>query len=308
MKKKILVLYYSQSGQLRDILENIVYDIQHKVDIDYVEILPVTPFPFPWTAPAFFDAMPESVELVPSPIQPLPAEVMNADYDLVLLGYQSWFLSPSQPTTSFLKSQYAAVLKDKPVITVIGCRNMWLNGQEKVKEMLLNIGAKLVGNIVLVDKNPNLISVLTIARWAFTGQKAASGLLPEAGVQSADIRNAQRFGMQINKHLQEGRLDELHKELLLQGAIQLNPGLVLLEKRGIKNFRKFAAYIRQKGGAGDPARKGRVTLFRWLLTIIIFILSPISALTAKIQMQFQRQQLMKDVQYFKSLRYEDNRI
>ena len=273
MKQRILVIYYSQSGQLRDILDNITYDIADKVDIDFVPIQQRSPFPFPWTAATFFDAMPECVELVPSAVQPLPAEVMNSHYDLVLFGWQPWFLSPSQPVTSFLKSEYASVLKGKPVITVIGSRNMWLNGQEQVKVMLNNIGAQLVGNIVLTDSNPNLISVLTIARWAFKGQKAASGLLPEAGVQTPDIKNTQRFGMQIYKHLAANRLGELHKELLMQGAIHLKPGLIILEKRGVKNFRKFAKFIREKGGPGDPARQGRVKTFRWLLTIIIFILS-----------------------------------
>jgi len=308
MKQRILVIYYSQSGQLRDILDNITYDIADKVDIDFVPIQQRSPFPFPWTAATFFDAMPECVELVPSAVQPLPAEVMNSHYDLVLFGWQPWFLSPSQPVTSFLKSEYASVLKGKPVITVIGSRNMWLNGQEQVKVMLNNIGAQLVGNIVLTDSNPNLISVLTIARWAFKGQKAASGLLPEAGVQTPDIKNTQRFGMQIYKHLAANRLGELHKELLMQGAIHLKPGLIILEKRGVKNFRKFAKFIREKGGPGDPARQGRVKTFRWLLTIIIFILSPISSFTAMLQTRLRKKSLQQDVEYFKSLKYEEGKF
>lgn len=308
MKKRVLVLYYSQSGQLRDILDNILYDIQHKVEVEYALIEPVKPFPFPWTSDTFFDAMPECIELVPSAVKPISPEVMNAQYDLVLFGWQPWFLSPAQPVTSFLKSEYASLLKDKPVITVIGSRNMWLNGQEQVKLMLNNIGAQLVGNIVLTDSNPNLISVLTIAHWAFTGQKAAYGIMPEAGVQSADIKNAQRFGMQIYKHLEQDRLNVLQKELLLQGAIHLKPGLVILEKRGIKNFRKFAKYIRHKGGAGDPNRRSRVKLFQWLLTVIIFILSPISSFTAMLQMQLQRKTLLRDVEYFKGLKYEKNKL
>ncbi|MCB0696835.1 MAG: hypothetical protein KDC07_05690 [Chitinophagaceae bacterium] len=308
MKKRILVLYYSQSGQLRDILDNILYDIQHKVEIDVVQVEMENPFPFPWTSATFFDAMPECVELIPSAIKPLPHEVMNNHHDLVLFGWQPWFLSPSQPTTSFLKSQYAAILKDKPVITVIGSRNMWLNGQEQVKVMLKEVGAKLVGNIVLTDTNSNLISVLTIARWAFTGQKAASSILPEAGVQTPDIKNAQRFGMQIYKHLENNRLEVLQKELLMQGAIHLDPGLVILEKRGIKNFRKFAKYIREKGGPLDPNRKSRVKIFQYLLTVIIFILSPISSFTAMIQMHLQKKSLLRDVEYFKNLAYQEDML
>lgn len=308
MKKRVLVLYYSQSGQLRDILDNILYDVKHKVELHYALIEPVHPFPFPWTSATFFDAMPECIELVPSPVMPISEDITNNHYDLVLFGWQPWFLSPSQPITSFLKSEHAAFLKDKQILTVIGSRNMWLNGQEQIKIMLNKLGAKLVGNIVLTDSNPNLISVLTIAHWAFTGQKAAYGIMPEAGVQSADIKNAQRFGMQIYKHLEAERLDILQKELLLQGAVQLKPGLIILEKRGVKNFRKFARYIREKGDAGSANRRSRVKLFQWLLTIIIFILSPISSFTAFLQMQFQKKALLRDVEYFKGLNYVKGKI
>lgn len=308
MKKRILVLYYSQSGQLKDILDKVVHNIKDEADIDFAEIIPEQPFPFPWKAYSFFDAMPESVLMVASPIKPILQEVMNKDYDLVIFGYQPWFLSPSQPTSSFLKSEYAKVLKDKPVVTLIGCRNMWLNGQERVKEMLQDTGANHVGNIVLNDTNPNLISLLTIIRWNFKGQKEASGWLPAAGVQNEDINNAQRFGKPILEHLENNNLANLQQDLLNIGAVELKPGLVLLEQRGIKNFRYWAKFIREKGGPGDPNRKGRVTTFKRLLLTGIFILSPISSLSAKIQQQLQKKRLQGDVDYFKGVKLEAGRI
>lgn len=306
--KKILVLYYSQSGQLRDILDNLTSNIQDKAEIDFAEIKPKQAFPFPWTATTFFDAMPESVLLVPSPIEPISDDVLKKQYDLVIFGYQPWFLSPSQPTTSFLKSEFSNIINGKPVMTVIGCRNMWLNGQEQVKKMIQDAGGSLVGNIVLNDTYPNLISLLTIIRWNFTGQKEASRWLPAAGVQKKDIKGAQKFGMPVFTHLNNNKLDNLQKELLMLGAVKLKPGLVLLEQRGIKNFRYWAKFIREKGGPGSIERKGRVKLFQRLLLTGIFILSPISSLTAKIKLQMNKQKLLKDVEYFKGVKYEPNRL
>lgn len=308
MAKKILVLYYSQSGQLKDILDNITRDIKANADVDYARIEPELSFPLPWKVSSFFDAMPECVELVPSPVKPLPAEVLDKDYDLVLLGYQPWFLSPSQPTTSFLKSEYAKVLNGKPVITVIGARNMWLNAQEQVKKMLLELDAHLVGNIALVDSNPNLVSTLTVFRWAFKGQKEPSKYLPEAGVQAKDIAATERFGKPIYDHLENDQLESLHRELLQQDAVVVKPGLIVLEKRGIKNFRKFAKYIREKGGPGAPEREARVKLFKRLLITGIFVLSPISSFTASIQKQVQRRQLKGDIDYFRGLAYVPGKI
>lgn len=301
MKKRILVLYYSQSGQLRDILDSITSDIKNKAEIDYATIEPVTPYALPWKASKFFDTMPETVQHIPIPMKPLPEVIKNKDYDLVIFGYQSWFLNPSLPISSFLQSEDAKFLQGKNVLTVIGCRNMWLHGQERVKEYFQQIGAKLVGNIVLTDTNPNLISVLTIIRWSFQGQKEASRFLPAAGVQEQDIRRASRYGMPILKHLEAGRLDELQNELLLIGAIQLKPGLIILERRGVTNFRKWSKFIRDKGGPGAPERQGRVTMFKRLLIVAIFILSPISSFTAWIQLQLQKSSLLRDVEYFKRL-------
>lgn len=308
MKQKILVLYYSQSGQLGEILDNVLADIKDEAEIDTEVIKPVTPFPFPWKTHTFFDAMPECVELIKSPIEPLSSDVLTKKYDLVILGYQPWFLHPSQPTTSFLKSGFANLLTNKPVITVVGCRNMWLNGQECVKQMIAEKKGRLVGNIVLEDTHKNLVSLLTVIRWAFKGQKEASGMLPAAGVQQEDVLNAKRFGKPILQHLQDNKLNDLQDHLNTIGAINLKPGLIVLEKRGVKNFRKWAKYIREKGGPGDPNRKGRVTLFSRLLITAIFILSPISSFTAWLQLQMQKSRLKDDVFYFKGTEYKENMI
>ncbi len=173
-------------------LNNIVKDIQGEAEIDFAEIKLVKPFPFPWSSATFFDAMPECVLQIPSDIHPMP-ELKAKDYDLIIFGYQPWFLSPSNPANSFLKSEWARVLKGKPVLTVIGCRNMWLNAQEKVKAELQQLGANHVGNIVLEDSHGNLVSLLTIIRWMFKGQKEASGKLPAAGVAERDIKGAQKI-------------------------------------------------------------------------------------------------------------------
>jgi hypothetical protein len=307
MKPRILVLYYTQSGQLLDILKNVVKDIAAQTDITYAAIEPEQPFPFPWKkASVFFDAMPETVKRTPGPVKPLPQELFTQDFDLVIFGYQPWFLHPSQPITAFLQSENARILKGKKVLTVIGCRNMWLNAQECVKQDLIKAGAELVGNIVLTDSYPNLISTLTVIRWAFSGQKERSRFLPPAGVQDREINSATRFGQPILDYLTgKGNLSEA---LLAKGAVELKPGLVLLEKRGMKNFRYWANYISEKGGPGDPARVGRVLQFKNLLLVAIFVLSPISNFTAFIQRQLQKKTLLRDVAYFKQTAFEPGRI
>lgn len=307
-KPRVLVLYYSQTGQLRNIIDNILIDIKDKLDITYALIEPVTPYPFPWDPDVFFDTMPETVMHTPPPVKPLPDEIVDADYDLVIFGNQTWFLNPSQPITAFLQSPSARVLSNKNVITVVGARNMWLHAQERIKEHLLKLNASLVGHIALVDNTTNIISTLTVIRWLIKGRKEATGMMPAAGVQDADIQKAQRYGMPIYRHLTEGKLDSLHQELLLLGAVQIKPGLVLLEETGIKNFRKWSRYIAAKGGPGAPERQGRVKQFKRLLLVAIFVLSPITSALAKIKEQVKMKKLKNDVAYFKQLKFEPNRL
>ncbi len=259
-------------------------------------------FPFPWTSDQFFDAMPECVQEIPVTLQSF--SIPEKHYDLVILGYQPWFLSPSVPTSSFLQSPQAGILEGKPVVTVVGSRNMWLNAQEKVKAALDRLGARHVGNIVLADTNHNLVSLFTIIRWTFTGRKEASRFLPEAGVQSRDIQAAERFGPIIFDAASQDRWGDLQSRLLGAGAVSLKPTLIVLEKRGITNFRKFARYIREKGERGNPERMPRVKLFRRLLLTGIFVLSPISGLTAKLESLFKKKSFRKQLDYFKGVGFQ----
>jgi hypothetical protein len=81
---QVLVIYYSQTGQLRSIINQVFSSVKN-VTVDYCPIQPVTPFPFPWTASQFFDCMPECVMQVPESIEPL--NIPSKNYDLIVLGY-----------------------------------------------------------------------------------------------------------------------------------------------------------------------------------------------------------------------------
>jgi len=306
--KRILVLYYTQTGQLKEVLENMFRTVAGDVTLVWTPIEPVQPFAFPWTQERFFDTMPETVQQVAVPLKPLDPAVLQQDYDLVVFGMQPWFLHPSLPVSSFLQSQEAALLHGKKVVTVVGSRNMWLNAIEKVKGAFQQLGAEHVGNIVLRDKHPNLLSLKTIDRWMFKGIKAAGDGLPEAGISQADIKDAARFGPVLLGAMIQNDWKELQEKILAADGLTLNTGLVLLEQRGVKNFRFWARYIREKGGPGALERQARVKKFMWLLNVGVRILSPITALSGAVQLQLKKQKLNEDVAYFKSVRYEAGRI
>lgn len=306
--QQIAVIYYTQTGQLRHLAEQVISSFPPNYKVDFLNIESKRKFAFPWNSLSFFDAMPECV-LEEGGEVTLHGYDGNKKYDLVILAFQPWFLSPSLPVTGFMQSDLAHVLLNgSKVVTLIGARNMWLNAQEKIKKHLIRLNAQLVGNIAFVDSSPNLVSTLTVIRWAFKGQKEASRFLPEAGVQQAEINRAPEFGKAIVKAIETGNWTDLQSDLIEAGAVEIKPGLILLEETGTKQFKIWAKKIKSKGEPGSPERKPLVTLFKNMLITGIFILSPIKGIVSKIQAFANRNRLKRDLKYFQSVQYRDNKF
>ncbi|MFP3834252.1 dialkylrecorsinol condensing enzyme DarA [Chryseobacterium sp. SIMBA_028] len=275
MKKNILVIYYSQTGQLEDIVRNIAKPFEaqkEEYEITYYNIQLKEDFPYPWPSDVFFNTFPESYLQIPKEILPPSEEILNKKYDLILFGYQVWYLTPSIPIISFLKSGYAGrILKDTPVVTISGTRNMWMLSQEKLKVYLRDLKAKLVGNIALVDRHDNYTSVLTIIRWLTTGQKEKSGILPAAGVSDEEIAGSVKYGESIERHLKNNDLDNLQPDLVKNGAIEIRPFLVRVEKVGNKIFTVWSNLIIKK----KEKRPLLIKFFKVYLMTAIWVISPV---------------------------------
>jgi len=275
MKKNILVLYYTQTGQLEDIVKNIARPFEEKQDeyhVTYYNIKMKKDFPFPWPNDVFFNTFPESYLQIPSEILPPSDEVLNTKYDLIIFGYQVWYLTPSIPIISFLKSSYAEqIMKDTPVVTVSGTRNMWMLSQEKLKVYLKDLKAKLIGNIALVDRHDNYTSVLTVIRWMIGGQKEKSGLLPAAGVSDEEINGAVKYGKIIESHFRDNDFKGLQPDLVKNGAIEIRAFLVRVEKVGNKIFTVWSNLIIKK----KEKRPLLIKFFKVYLMTAIWVISPI---------------------------------
>lgn len=298
--KRVLVLNYSQTGQLTEIAKRILAPLEQDAGISlHVETLrPLAPFPFPWGFFSFLDAFPESAHLVPPPLQPLSL-TGDEDFDLVILPYQVWFLAPSQPVTAFLKHPLAKrLLAGKPVVTVIGCRNMWMLAQEKMKNMLLDCGARLLDNVALVDPSPTMASLWTTPFWLLSGKKDFLKFLPPAGVDAASIRRACRFGLALR--------DALHNDAergtapLLAGlkAVDSNPHLLFSEKAATRSFFVWGKLLRAAGRPGQLRRYPFLILYVIFLITLISTVVPVSLLVQSMLRPFMRQRFAALKQQF----------
>jgi len=271
--KKVLVINYSQSGQLHEIIDNFLLPFDSS-QIERVYIKPVKPFKFPWTSDVFYNTMPECVVEEAVAIEPISYQ--SDRYDLIVIGYQPWFLSPSLPITSLLQNTaFREKMKDTPVVTIIGGRNMWLNSQESIKAYIDSAGGKLVGNIPLMDREPNLISVLTIFHWMLTGKKERKwNLLPVPGVSQEDIESGHRFGSIVSEALQRNDFSNLQTKILSLGLIKIPTDIWFIEMKGKRIFRIWAGLIKKKGTTPEK-RKFFVNMFKYYLLIALFVVSPI---------------------------------
>ncbi len=299
MNKKVLLLYFTQSGQLKEILDHFSEPFDcPDILIETVSITPKKAYDFPWKLDAFFDTMPESVLGIPTPLNEF--NFKESKYDLIVVAYQPWFLSPSIPITSLLiHDDFRKIAQNTPVITLIGSRNMWISAQEKVKKMLQEAGAILVGNIALSDKNHNVISVVTILYWMRTGKRDNYlGIFPKPGVSELDVNKSKMYGTIAKMKLLKNDWSLLQPELVTLGAILIRPNLMFIESRASKIFTIWANFTINKKN-----RAFRLRIFKYYLFIALFIVAPIILLINNIIFRpFIKAQITKKKFYYSGLR------
>lgn len=273
---KAIIFYYSQSGQALDIATNLANAIGEAM---LKEIRSTHNFPYPWSRREFFDAFPETrLGMPPCGIEKIELEDVR-DAKLVVIVGQSWFLSPSIPLQAFLEDEgIRTFMKGRKVVFVNGCRNMWLMTMHGVRQSLSDMGAAMVGHIVMQDSHANLVSVLTVIRWLFYGKKQRAWLLPDAGIKSLDITKASLFGKIIAQAITTNNYSQLQENLLKARAINYKPSVLFLERLGHRMFGLWAKFIRHKGNFGDRRRSFRCTLFMVYIITVLYIMSPFGVL------------------------------
>jgi hypothetical protein len=271
MMKKVLAIYYTQSGQLEDIIDQITAPfVESGIYVEKCRVRTKINYPLPWTGKEFFAVMPDCVQGIPTELELF--EMKEKAYDLIILGYQAWFLSPSIPVNSIINhASFRAISSNTPVVTVTGARNMWISAMERVKKSLKDQGARLVGNIALVDKHPNIISFVTIFHWMFSGKKDRYlNLFPKPGVSDEDITHAKVFGSIIKEYGERGNWEGLQERLIAEKAVVVKYNLMFIESKARRIFAVWARIISKK-----KKRTAWLVAFKYYLLIALFIAAPI---------------------------------
>ena len=298
--RQVLIVHFSQTGQLDRLAQSVCEPLQRCSDIqlDFLQLQPAQPYPFPWPFLDFFRIFPETVLMRPQPLLPLAVDASKR-YDLVILAYQVWFLSPSQPMTAFLASPEAVqLLKGTPVVTLIGCRNMWLMAQEKVKSRLTELGARLVDNIALTDACGTAASFLATPLWLFTGRQKPYSWVPRAGIDEAEIAAASRFGQAMVQRLTADSLPIEQPMLSGLGAVKIDEKLIASEKVGNRSFQLWSRLLAALGPQQSRRRSAGLVVYILFLLCLIVTVVPLSALLKKLLAPLSKARTQREKAYF----------
>lgn len=292
-RSRVLLLHYSQSGRTRALAESFSSPLRDDPDIELVErvLQPQPGFPFPWSFFAFLDAFPETVQLDPPPLAPLDLDDEH-DFDLVILCYTVWFLSPAPPIAAFLESADARrILAGTPTVTLINCRNMWMQAHEIVSMKLADLGARHCDNVVYTDTGPSSLTFITTPRWMFTGRRDRFLGMPSAGVGDAAIAGASRFGRAIVEALHAGGVNGSQPLLSGLRAVTVDARLLDSERIGRRSFLIWSRLLRRLGPPGAAARRPALLIYSVLLIAMIVTIVPLSMLIRRLLRPFQKRRM-----------------
>ena len=263
-------------------------EVDSKIELTMKPIISTEKFTFPWSFFRFFDAFPETVYLDPPKNESLNLPEPTS-YDLIILGYQPWFLSPSMPMSAFmLSSEAKTILAGKPVMTVIGCRNMWIEGQKTMKKLIDFCEGRLIDNVVFKDQSGPMESFVTTPRWMLTGKKDPFMGFSSAGISQNDIDQSSRFGDRIVQKLHENEIIGDEPMLCNLRAVEADARFVASEKIAKRSFRIWGKLIRLFGSRGGWPRRPFLILYITFLISLILTVVPINmAIQAVIRRLFK---------------------
>jgi hypothetical protein len=219
-------------------------------DIRWVKVEPRVAFPFPWPVRRFFGLFPKAVD--PDALVELvePAAGFDTDPDeLVILAYQVWYLAPSLPIRSLVKSHPEAI-RNRKVVSLIGCRNMWYSAAIEMSGLLRSAGARRVEVVAATDTRRQSTTFVTTLRWLLAGRREPFLWFGRAGIGDTELARVADVGRRI---AESGQCP--------QGAAPIVPTLAAADLLAGAMFRRWGATVRSARRFGAAAQAATLATF-----------------------------------------------
>jgi hypothetical protein len=131
----------------------------------------------------------------------VPPEAEGGDYDLVVIGSPTWWLTTCMPVRSYLKSDAAAkLLGGKSVAAFVVCRRYWKNNLKTVKTLAEANGATSVETTYFKYLGGQVRSLLSLISYLGTGEYHDRYLgvkIPPTNLQPSHHAAAREFAVRL---------------------------------------------------------------------------------------------------------------
>jgi menaquinone-dependent protoporphyrinogen IX oxidase len=202
---RVLLLYYSYSGQSRKVLEAAGEVFRErgceveKAEIEFTDqryAQRFSRFPLRRVWPDMLSVLPAQKRGATGGIR-TPDTVRNGDYDLICIGSPTWWQTVSMPMRSFLKSDEARkLLSGKPFAVFVVCRQYWLENLTAVRELAEQQGGKFVDEVHFTYPGDPLRSMLSLTSYLGSGEYREKYLgvrIPSTNVQPEQLQQTRTF-------------------------------------------------------------------------------------------------------------------
>jgi hypothetical protein len=269
---RAVVYVYSQTGQLREVADALTAPlVAFGWDIHWVDVQPRVAFPFPWPIRRFFGMFPAAVD--PEALVELvePAGGFTTEpRELVILAYQVWYLAPSLPVRSLLKAHPDA-FRNRRIVSLIACRNMWYSAAIEVSGLLRAAGARSVEVVAATDTRAQAATFVTTLRWLLAGRRDPFLWFGRAGVGPTELDRVAGVGRDL---AESGQCSH--------DAAPVVPSLAVADLLAGRAFRKWGATVRSARRFGGVAQAASMAIFLMGLGLGIAIGLPLIACAAVI--------------------------
>ena len=268
VRPRAVIYLYTQTGQLREVAEALTAPMQERGwGIRWVEVQPRENFPFPWPVGKFFGVFARAADPNARADLVEPAGGFHSEPDeLVILASQVWYLAPSLPIRS-LVAGYPHVVRDRDVVSLIACRNMWYSAGIAMSQLLRKAGARRVSVVAATDTRRSATTLVTTLRWLLTGKREAFLCFDRAGVGEDELSRVAEIG----------RLLAESRPCPREGAAPVVPALAVADLLASSAFRRWVRLVGFGRRSGPAAHAAVLGAFVLSLTVAIVAGLPLVA-------------------------------
>jgi menaquinone-dependent protoporphyrinogen IX oxidase len=215
-KPKVLFVYYTYTNQTKKVVDA-MSEVMRERDCE-VELAPIVltdkrytkrfnEFPMPHAFREVLSMIPTEIFRKTGEIA-IPDEAKSGDYDLVVIGSPTWWLSTNLPIRSYLDSEAAAgVLNEASFAPVVCCRRYYGHNLRTVKKLAAQRGGKYVDGIHFAYQGGQIKSLLSLISYLGSGEYKDRFLgvkIPPTNLQDDQLGTAREFANGLADNLNVG--------------------------------------------------------------------------------------------------------